>query len=236
MFSRHGQVRNQIQLLEDDGDAGVLGLARSCETQLAWPRQQDLARVRREHAGEDVHQRGLARAVLAEQGVQPPAPHGEAHVVERLHAGKDFEIAASRFDRGRRRHVVHAAHGACPMRAPLAGERLQRQATAPGRPSPRTPAKRTRVPTAAVPQRGSGPAFPRGGSAPSTRSLKSCELGNALSVQQSRGVADGVAEDRSGRAARRRRVARRSATANVPLLVERDDPPAAADGTVVRAA
>jgi hypothetical protein len=52
------------------------------------------AMPRREKAGEDVHQGGLAGAVLADQGVDLAGPQLEINAVHRRSGAKRFEDAA----------------------------------------------------------------------------------------------------------------------------------------------
>ena len=47
------------------------------------PTEGDLARVRRERAREDAHERRLAGAVLADEGVDRPTRDAKRHPVER---------------------------------------------------------------------------------------------------------------------------------------------------------
>ena len=67
---RDGQVVGDAQLLMDDRDARVQRLFWAYKTN-GLAVQNDFALGRRIHAGEDFDQRGLARAVLPQQGVQP---------------------------------------------------------------------------------------------------------------------------------------------------------------------
>ena len=68
MLSATVSCGNQVQLLVDDPDAGVLGLARSREPDRPAV-ETDLAFVLGDRAGQDLHERALARAVLAAEGV-----------------------------------------------------------------------------------------------------------------------------------------------------------------------
>ena len=60
------QVGNEIELLKDDRDAGLLGFARIAKVDRPAV-QQNFARVGRKHAGQNVHQRRFAGAVLAQR-------------------------------------------------------------------------------------------------------------------------------------------------------------------------
>jgi hypothetical protein len=68
---RHGQVGEQRRLLVDDRDPGRERRCRPVQRDLLAVGQQR-PRVRLVHAREDLDQRGLARAVLADQGVRLP--------------------------------------------------------------------------------------------------------------------------------------------------------------------
>src|SRR5690606_20537734 len=59
-------VRQEVELLMDDADAGTLGVARMMEVDLL-AEQRDGADVRLVGASEDLHERRLTRAVLARQ-------------------------------------------------------------------------------------------------------------------------------------------------------------------------
>ncbi len=82
---RHGQMWDEIEFLEDHPDPVFLGGARTREAHVAAI-ERECAGVGLEHAGEDVHQGGFARAVLAEQGEQAPATGAQVNAVERAHA------------------------------------------------------------------------------------------------------------------------------------------------------
>jgi hypothetical protein len=82
----------EVEFLVDDCHAGGLGVAGAGEAdELAIDR--DLALVGREDPGEDVHERALAGAVFAEQGVESAAADCDLHVVEGAHAGERFADA-----------------------------------------------------------------------------------------------------------------------------------------------
>ena len=84
---RHGQRVGQGQLLVDHGDSQRAGLdGRVGRNLLAV--EDDLAGGGLVHAGEYVHQRGLARAVFAHDGVDLALAHVKVHIVERLYAGE----------------------------------------------------------------------------------------------------------------------------------------------------
>ena len=79
----HRKVGGEAQLLVDDRDATIARLGRIGEgDRLAV--QHDLARGRLNHARKDLHQRRLARAVLAEKRRHLPAMDVEIHALQRL--------------------------------------------------------------------------------------------------------------------------------------------------------
>ena len=81
------QVRRQVQLLVDHADAKVQRGSRVGDLD-RLPLEPDLAGVGLVHAGQDLHQRGLAGAVLADQGVDLAGTELEACVGERVDAGE----------------------------------------------------------------------------------------------------------------------------------------------------
>ena len=81
---RDRQVLGEVELLVDQHDAGGLGLARADEAPLLSV-DRDAALGRRFVAGEDLHQRGLAGAVFAEQADHTTRRELEAHVVQHAH-------------------------------------------------------------------------------------------------------------------------------------------------------
>jgi hypothetical protein len=78
---RHRQVRQQIDLLIDGGDARIDRLLGRARRDLGAAEPDD-AGIAREHAGHRLDQRGLARAVLAEQRVDFAGPQGEIHLLQ----------------------------------------------------------------------------------------------------------------------------------------------------------
>ena len=75
-------------MLVDHADAPVDGVGRVADAdRLAV--DQDLARIRRGKPVQDVHQRGLAGAVLAEEGVNLAGPQIEVDAVVR-HDARDI--------------------------------------------------------------------------------------------------------------------------------------------------
>src|SRR5439155_8625642 len=79
------ELRNQVQLLIDDSDPAVLGVARPREPERPAA-QTDLTLVFRDRAGEDLHQGTLAGAVLTAKGMYLTPPGRERHVLERTRA------------------------------------------------------------------------------------------------------------------------------------------------------
>jgi hypothetical protein len=84
---RHREVGHEVELLVDDADPGVPGLLRAADLQ-RLPVHREVAGVRGVDAGEQLHQRRLAGAVLADDGEHLVVPQLEVHVGERLHAGE----------------------------------------------------------------------------------------------------------------------------------------------------
>ena len=84
---RHRQRRDQAQFLVDGDDAEPLGVLRIGRTEFGAV-EHDAAAGGRHHARQDLEQRRLAGAVLAEQAEDLAAAHVERDVAERGHAGK----------------------------------------------------------------------------------------------------------------------------------------------------
>ena len=82
-----GHLGDEVQLLVDDPDTGILGLARARERHGAAV-EDDLALVVGDRAGEDLHQRALARAVLAAERVDLARPRRQAHVAQGVDAAE----------------------------------------------------------------------------------------------------------------------------------------------------
>ena len=83
-FSRDGEVGQQAELLVDGGDAEAQGACAGRAMATGRAVEADGAGVGCEHARQDVDQRRLAGAVLADEAVRPrPAASVERHVVER---------------------------------------------------------------------------------------------------------------------------------------------------------
>src|SRR5450759_1341155 len=81
----HGQVAHEVQLLVDDRDPQVLRGPGREDLDLGAP-HLDRPGVALVDPGQDLHQRGLPRAVLADQGVDLTGTELEAAVVERVNA------------------------------------------------------------------------------------------------------------------------------------------------------
>ncbi|MNQ62278.1 hypothetical protein D3C85_766180 [compost metagenome] len=81
----HREVRCQAQLLVNDRDA-AFACVRGRRQDHRHAVEHDVARRGRDHAREDLHQRGLAGAVFTEQRRDLSAVDVEVHALERLHA------------------------------------------------------------------------------------------------------------------------------------------------------
>ncbi len=88
----HGQVREQVQLLKDDADPGLDRIGLAAELDLAAC-HFDPAFGQCLDPSDDLHQRGLARAVFAHQHVDCPHPEVEVHAFQRAGAGVDLHAA-----------------------------------------------------------------------------------------------------------------------------------------------
>ena len=81
---RHRQVRQQVDLLVDGGNAGLhCGLGRARRDLFAA--QADDTGIAREHAGDDLDQRRFAGAVLAEQRMDLAGAKREVDLLQRAH-------------------------------------------------------------------------------------------------------------------------------------------------------
>ena len=78
---------SQIELLVNEGDAQPESLFH--RPQGRWnPVDPNLTAVAGLHPGENFHQGALARTVLTDDGDNFAAAHGQAHALERPHAGE----------------------------------------------------------------------------------------------------------------------------------------------------
>ena len=111
------EVRAEVDLLVDRGDAGLLGVRRGAERALL-ARDRDGALVDGVDAGQRLDQRGLPGAVLAHERVHLAGPEDEVHAIEREDAREaDGDVphrderagssSASRRLRGRQAYVTH---------------------------------------------------------------------------------------------------------------------------------
>jgi len=82
---QHVEVLEQAELLRDHRDAVAGRVRRARERDLAAVEAQR-AGVRRDGAADHLHERRLARTVLAEQAVDRAGAHAQARAVERAHA------------------------------------------------------------------------------------------------------------------------------------------------------
>jgi hypothetical protein len=107
---RDAEVREQRGLLVDDGDAGRLRVGRAAEGQLRAV-EDDRAGVRAVHAGEQLDDRRLARAVLADKRVDLAAVERERDVAGGRHGAERLRDTADLQERRRRRrgHVISSA-------------------------------------------------------------------------------------------------------------------------------
>src|SRR5580704_6956163 len=81
----HGQVGDERELLVDEQDALLLGVERTGEGE-RLTLEDDLAGVRLQAAGQYLHERRLARAILTAEGVDLARTQVEADIFQRLHA------------------------------------------------------------------------------------------------------------------------------------------------------
>ena len=77
---RGGEHVHQLEVLMDHADAQPLGVLRRGDDG-RLPVHQDLPLVRGVDAGEHVHQRGLARPVLSQEGQDLPLFQGQIHIL-----------------------------------------------------------------------------------------------------------------------------------------------------------
>jgi hypothetical protein len=95
-------LREQRQLLVDDGDAGALRVARRAQRRRrAIDDDRALVAAVRMHAREQFDQRRLAGAVFTAERVDFAGAQREADTVERGHAAEALDDAARLEDRGR---------------------------------------------------------------------------------------------------------------------------------------
>ncbi|GAB3981986.1 hypothetical protein GCM10027615_63730 [Plantactinospora veratri] len=78
---RDGALRQQVELLVDDADAGPLRVARTAE-RAGFTREFDGALVRAVSARDDLHEGGLPGTVLTDDGVHLARPDVEVDTVE----------------------------------------------------------------------------------------------------------------------------------------------------------
>jgi len=83
----HRQGRDHAQLLVDDGDPQGDRVLRAAQGD-GLPLEEDLAGVGGVHAGEDLHQRAFAGAVLPDHGVNLAGLQLQLHIVQRQRARK----------------------------------------------------------------------------------------------------------------------------------------------------
>ena len=88
----HAQVGEERGLLVDDRDPGVLGTGRAVQADRR-PVDQQLTGIRLVHPGQDLHHRGLAGAVLAQQRVRLAGVQVDRAVGDRAHGAERFRRA-----------------------------------------------------------------------------------------------------------------------------------------------
>ena len=150
-------VREQAQLLVDDPDAEPARVPRAVDRHRLTV-EQDRARARLLRTGEDLHQRRLARPVLADEHVHTTPERLERHALERL----DSPIGLGHVDGAQddlvvgRRATPAESRGTVTVRRDRAAGRLAHDAgsssvgttrTEPGATSENAPAKSTFFPT-----------------------------------------------------------------------------------------
>ena len=96
---RHAELRHQVQLLVDHGDARGDGIGRVVEKHVL-PVDAEMAGAGQVRATERFEQRALAGAIFAKQRVHAAGADGEAHILQRAHPGIRFGDAA-KFQRRR---------------------------------------------------------------------------------------------------------------------------------------
>ena len=103
----HREVVGQHEVLEDHADPRRDGVAERVELAL-HPVHHDGALVGPLGTVERLHQRGLARAVLAHDGVHGARPHREVDAVVGHHAGEPLDDAAELDGDRTRRRLGHS--------------------------------------------------------------------------------------------------------------------------------
>ncbi len=139
---RHREVGHQVEFLVNDGDADMLGFRHGLEVPL-FTEVADPPLVRRLLAADDLHQGGLAGAVLAADGVDFARVEAKADVVEGHDAGKALgNVFERQAGRGRGRYgaatfaagrwgIQHGALSCCCFRVVALCEIHGREATPP---------------------------------------------------------------------------------------------------------
>ncbi|MEZ5863168.1 MAG: hypothetical protein R3D25_03510 [Geminicoccaceae bacterium] len=96
------EVLEEVELLVDEGEAGLLGVARPGRP-VGPAVEGDAAAIRLVDAAQDVHGRRLARAVLADEAEDLALAQGEAHAVQHLDAEEALREAVEAEDLVRHR-------------------------------------------------------------------------------------------------------------------------------------
>ena len=100
------EIVGEIQLLMDERDAVRERVVDGTNRERATV-EEDFAGVGPLHAGEDFHERALARPIFTDDGEHFAAGDRKAHAPERAHAGEGFDEGAD-FEK-RRSRAVHAS-------------------------------------------------------------------------------------------------------------------------------
>src|SRR2546425_933964 len=160
----HGQRFEEREVLEDHADAELAGMRRiRHDYPLAFPAH--FARVRLNHTVDDLHQRALARAVLAEHRVDLARQGRERHVLVCDDGRIDLRDAA-KLDAGDRGYRCLTRHSNCSLITHCSRRfcrRLQARhacAGAAAEPAPRSRACNTSAATAMAMAAGSLPEIP----------------------------------------------------------------------------
>ena len=158
----HGQPRDERDLLGDERDPADERLARGAERHRRPPQHQ-VALVLREDAGDDLAQRGLAGAVLADERVDRAGPDGDRDIVESARRPEGLAERARLEMDGRVRRAGHGVSrsrsaSARPLREREEGIHVGRGHDATVRAASR--ADRHRVPACRTGWHRSGPSCP----------------------------------------------------------------------------
>ena len=107
----HAQVARDLALLRDQADADLARLDRR-EVRERLPVEADLAAVGADDTRDDLQERRLASAVLADQGMHAARRHGEVGGLQRMHAGVALVDGMQLQEHPAARRCVLVSHGA----------------------------------------------------------------------------------------------------------------------------